>query len=144
MQKVNLTLKGIRADEMSFKLNGVRLPNGGKVGLAPSFSRRVRRAVENDKVCFITLTVKIENTPDAPKPFDLTVTMTGVFESDASSDEEKKAVVVEGTAVLYPYLRSAITNLSTAALAAPIVLPVMNGSLFPEDREKSENDGNFS
>ena len=31
MENVNLILKGIRADEMSFKLNGVRLQNGGKV-----------------------------------------------------------------------------------------------------------------
>ena len=104
--------------------------------LKPTFSRKVRRAVENEKLCFISLTVKIEKTEDSPKPFDLSVTLTGVFESEAKTEEEKKAVVVGGTAVLYPYLRSAVTNLTTAALAAPIVLPVIGGVLFPEDREK--------
>ena len=84
MQNVNLILKGIRADEMSFKLNGVRLQNGGKVSLAPTFSRRVRHAAENDKLFFVSLTVKIENTPEAPKPIDLLVTMTGIFETDAA------------------------------------------------------------
>ena len=134
MQKTDFTLKGIRADEMSFRLNGIR-PQSGKMDLKPTFSRKVRRAVENEKLCFISLTVKIEKTEDAPKPFDLTVTMTGVFESDAKTDEEKKSVIVGGTAVLYPYVRAAVTSLTTAALAAPIVLPVVSGALFPEDRD---------
>ena len=136
MQKTDFTLKGIRADELTFKLNGIRPQNGAKMDLKPTFSRKVRRAVENEKLCFISLTVKIEKTEDSPKPFDLSVTLTGVFESEAKTEEEKKAVVVGGTAVLYPYLRSAVTNLTTAALAAPIVLPVIGGVLVPEDREK--------
>ena len=120
MQNVDFTLKGIRADEMSFKLNAVRPQNGAKMELKPTFSRKVRRAVENEKLCFITLTVKIEKTEDSPKPFD------------------RRAVVVAGTAVLYPYLRAAVTTLTTTALAAPVVLPVVSGPLFPEDREKPE------
>ena len=117
---------------------GVRLQNGGKVSLAPTFSRRVRHAAENDKLFFVSLTVKIENTPEAPKPIDLLVTMTGIFETDAADDDTRKEAVVRATSLLYPYLRSAITNLTTTALAAPIVLPVMNGALFPEDREKAD------
>ena len=139
MQNINLTLKGIRADELSFKLNGVRLPNGGKVSLAPTFSRRVRHAAENEKLFFVSLTVKIENSAEAPKPFDLLVTMTGIFETDASDDETRREAVIRATSLLYPYLRSAITNLTTTALSAPIVLPVMKSTLFPEDREKAEN-----
>ncbi len=138
MQNVDFTLKGIRADEMSFKLNAVRPQNGTKMELKPTFSRKVRRAVENEKLCFITLTVKIEKTEDSPKPFDLNVTFTGVFESNAETEEDRRAVVVAGTAVLYPYLRAAVTTLTTTALAAPVVLPVVSGPLFPEDREKPE------
>ena len=47
MEKTNFTLKGIRADEMSFRLNAVRAQNGTKMELKPTFSRKVRRAVEN-------------------------------------------------------------------------------------------------
>ena len=39
MQNVDFTLKGIRADEMSFKLNAVRPQNGTKMELKPTFSR---------------------------------------------------------------------------------------------------------
>ncbi len=136
MQTIDFTLKGIRADEMSFKLNAVRANNGQKVELKPTFSRKVRRAVENEKLCFVTLNVKIEKTEDSPKPFDLSVTFTGVFESEAQTDAERRALVIAATSVLYPYLRAAVTTLTTSAFAAPIVLPVISGPLFPEDREQ--------
>ena len=140
MEKTNFTLKGIRADEMSFRLNAVRAQNGTKMELKPTFSRKVRRAVENDKLCFVTLTVKIEKSEDSPKPFDLAVTFTGVFESDAQTDEERRSVVIGATQMLYPYLRAAVTTLTTAALAAPVVLPVVSGPLFPEDREPASGE----
>ena len=81
--------------------------------------------------------VKIEKSEDSPKPFDLAVTFTGVFESDAQTDEERRSVVIGATQMLYPYLRAAVTTLTTAALAAPVVLPVVSGPLFPEDREQA-------
>ena len=140
MEKTNSTLKGIRADEMSFRLNAVRAQNGTKMELKPTFSRKVRRAVENEKICFVTLTVKIEKTEDQPKPFDLCVSYTGVFESVASTEAEKRAVVIAGTSLLYPYLRAAVTTLTTAALSSPLVLPVINGPLFPEDREPASGE----
>ena len=133
--KPALKLKGIRVDEMTFRLNAVRAQNGTKMELKPTFSRKVRRAVENDKLFFVTLTVKIERTEDQPKPFDLCVTHTGVFETDASTDAEKRAALIAGTELLYPYLRAAVTTLTTAALSSPIVLPVIGGPLFAEDRE---------
>ena len=136
MQQAAFTLKGIRADEMSFRLNAVR-PQQGKMELKPTFSRKVRRAVENDKLCFVTLTVKIEKSEDSPKPFDLAVTFTDVFESAAQTDEVRRSVVIGATQMLYPYLRAAVTTLTTAALAAPVVLPVVSGPLFPEDREQA-------
>ncbi len=136
MEKIELSLKGIRADEMSFKLNGMRPQSGGKVELKPSFARRVRRAAENEKLFFVTLSVKIESTQESPKPFDLSAVVTGLFEANAQTEEERRSAVVEATSVLYPYLRSAVTSLTAAAFAAPIVLPIVSGPMFPEDKEK--------
>ena len=82
MNKTNIVLKGIRADEMSFKLNNVR-PQEGKLDLKPTFSRKVRRAVENERVSFVTLSVQIASAADSPKPFDLFASVTGIFETDA-------------------------------------------------------------
>ena len=138
MQNVSFSLKGIRADEMRFELNNIRLAKDAKFDLKPSFSRQVRKTVGNEKLYFVTLAVKIEHSEESPKPFNLSVRLTGMFETGAETEEERKAFTVEATATLYPYLRAAVTNLTTAAFAAPLMLPVVNGPLFPEDREEEE------
>ena len=144
MQKVNFTLRGIRAEEMRYALTNVRVSKDTRFDLNPAFSRQVRRTVGNEKLFFVTLAVKIENSEESPKPFDLSVRLTGIFETPADSEEERKAFTVQATEVLYPYLRAAVTNLTTAAYAAPLVLPVVNGALFPEDREGAEEDSGYT
>lgn len=144
MQKVNFSLRGIRADEMRFALTNVRAGKDARFELKPSFSRQVRRVVDNEKMFFVTLAVKIENTEESPKPFDLEVRLTGIFETDAASDDARKAFTVQATETLFPYLRAAVTNLTSAAFAAPLMLPVVNGPLFPEDRELSAEDGKYA
>ena len=49
--------------------------------------------------------------------------------------EEETAFVIEATSQLYPYLRSAVTNLTAQAYITPLNLPVINGPIFPEDRD---------
>lgn len=144
MQKVNLTLRGIRAEEMRFALTNVRVGRDTKFELKPSFSRQVRKVVENEKMFFVSLSVKIENTEESPKPFDLTVRLTGIFETEAATDEERKAFTVRATEILYPYLRTAVTSLTSAAFAAPLMLPVVNGPLFPEDREDASENSKYT
>lgn len=144
MQKVNLTLRGIRAEEMRFALTNVRVGRDTKFELKPSFSRQVRKVVENEKMFFVSLSVKIKNTEESPKPFDLTVRLTGIFETEAATDEERKAFTVRATEILYPYLRTAVTSLTSAAFAAPLMLPVVNGPLFPEDREDASESSKYT
>lgn len=138
MQKPAFSLKGIRADEMRFALSGARITKDMKFDLKPSFSRQVRKTVGNEKMFFVSLEVKIESSEESPKPFDLNVKLTGVFETDAETDAERKAFTIAATETLYPYLRSAVTNLTTAAFAAPLILPVVNGAIFPEDRDDAQ------
>ena len=133
----NLKLIGIRADELVFKLNNMR-PAAEKTQIQPTFSRQVRHAVENRSRMFVTLTVKIESTAERPTPFDVRVTMTGVFDALAPEDgQPPREAVVAATALLYPYLRAAVTTLTTTAMSVPIVLPVVSGTLFPEDAAAS-------
>lgn len=138
MEDISLNLRGIRAEGLSFKQNNVKIPKDAKLDLKPSFSRRVRKTPDNEKLHFVTLEVKIESSESAPKPFDLKVCLTGVFEADVASDFDRRAFNVQAVAILYPYLRAAVTNLTGAAFVAPLVLPVVGGALFPEDREPPE------
>lgn len=133
--------KGVTAEELSFSLNRVRLNAQDKLDIKPQFSRQVRKLNNNDKVNFVALSVKIESTEEEPKPFNIHVTLMGVFEvEDVAGDADERAFVIEATRLLYPYLRTAVTNLTASAYIAPLNLPVIKGPLFAEDRERLEFD----
>lgn len=48
MEDISLNLRGIRAEELSFKQNNVKIPKDAKLDLKPSFSRRVRKTPDNE------------------------------------------------------------------------------------------------
>ena len=132
---MKIDFKGITAEELSFKLNRVKLNPEDKLDIKPQFSRQVRKVNGNDKLNFIALSVKIESTEAEPKPFDISVTRVGVFEAEVANENEERKFVIEGTKLVYPYLRSAVTNLTANAYIAPLNLPVIAGPIFPEDRD---------
>lgn len=128
--------KGITAEEFNFKLNRVRINPEERLDIKPQFSRQVRKVNGNDKLNFVALSVKIESTEQEPKPFDIFVTLVGVFEVDEVNNEtEERKFVIEATKIVYPYLRAAVTNLTASAFIAPLNLPVISGPIFPEDRD---------
>ena len=127
--------KGVTAEELSFKLNHVKLEPDTRLDIKPQFSRQVRKVTGNEKVNFIVLSVRIVSTEQEPKPFDINVTLVGIFEVEVANENEERAFVIEGTKLLYPYLRSAVTNLTANAYIAPLNLPVITGPIFPEDRD---------
>ena len=127
--------KGITAEELSFKLNHVKLEPDTKLDIMPQFSRQVRKVNGNEKVNFIVLSVKIASTEAEPKPFDINVTLVGIFEVETANESEERSFVIEGTKLIYPYLRAAVTNLTASAYIAPLNLPVITGPIFPEDRD---------
>lgn len=130
-----MDFKGINAEELSFKLNRVKLAPDSKLDIKPQFSRQVRKVNGNEKLNFISLSVKIESTEAEPKPFDILVTLVGAFEFDVKDTNEERRCVIEATKIIYPYLRSAVTNLTASAFIAPLNLPVIQGAIFPEDKD---------
>lgn len=128
--------KGVTAEELSFKLNRVRLNPQDKLDIKPQFSRQVRKVSNNEKLNFVALSVKIESTEAEPKPFNINVTVVGIFEVTEMAPAEERNFVIEATKAIYPYLRSAVTNLTANAYIAPLNLPVIDGPLFPEDKEQ--------
>ena len=54
---------------------------------------------------------------------------------EVANESEERSFVIEATKLIYPYLRSAVTNLTASAYIAPLNLPVITGPIFPEDRD---------
>ncbi|MDE5765986.1 MAG: protein-export chaperone SecB [Clostridia bacterium] len=129
--------KGITTEELSYKLNRVQIAPNQRLDIKPQFARQVRKPNDNKKLMFISLAVKIESTEKEPKPFNLDVTIVGVFEleKDNYTAQEERSFVIEATQLLYPYLRSTVSNLTANAFITPLNLPVITGPIFPEDRD---------
>lgn len=128
--------KGITTEQLSFKLNRVKLDPQQRLDIKPQFSRQVRKANENNKLIFVNLAVRIQSTETEPKPFDIDVSIVGVYElAEEVNAQQERDFVIEATGMLYPYLRSAVTNLTAQAYISPLNLPIITGPIFPEDRD---------
>lgn len=134
---MKINFRGVGAEELSFKMNRVKLEPNSRLDIKPQFSRQVRKVKDNPKLNFIALSIKIESTEVEPKPFDIHITLVGTFEVEdmVAGSEQEREFVIEGTKMLFPYLRAAVTNLTASAYIAPLNLPVINGPIFPEDRD---------
>lgn len=128
--------KGITTEELSYKLNRVRIDPQQKLDIRPQFARQVRKANDNPKLNFVALSVKVESTEAEPKPFNINVGIVGIFElEEIPTPQQEREFVIEVTSMLYPYLRTMVTNLTAQAFIAPLNLPLITGPLFPEDRD---------
>lgn len=134
---MNYEMRGVSIEELSYKINRVQISPNQRLDVKPQFARQVRKVNEDKKISLISLSVKIESTEAEPKPFDLTVSVVGVcaVEKDDYTADEERNFVIDATKQLYPYLRSAVTNLTAQAYVMPLVLPVINGPMFPDDRD---------
>lgn len=134
---MKINFRGVGAEELSFRMNRVKLEPNSRLDIKPQFSRQVRKVKDNPKLNFIALSIKIESTEAEPKPFDIHITLVGTFEVEdmVAGSEQEREFVIEGTKMLFPYLRAAVTNLTASAYIAPLNLPVINGPIFPEDRD---------
>jgi len=128
-------LRGITAEELTYTINRVKMNPNQKFEIKPQFSRTIRRVQENDKLYFVSLEVKVESSETEPKPFNLKVRLVGIFEAeDVVTDEDKQVLAISTTEIVYPYLRNAVSALTSNAFINPLMLPVIPaGTLFPED-----------
>ncbi|MBR5094483.1 MAG: protein-export chaperone SecB [Oscillospiraceae bacterium] len=97
----------------------------GEFTVSPRFSRYVW--IDEGNRGFSRLRIEIKNTEEQPFPFDLTVDITGAFSMDSVPKEAYEEFLNNhAIRILLPYARTMVTNLTTAAMAAPIVLPLMD------------------
>lgn len=133
---IEYVMKGISADELSFKVTPMNGQREGKLALHPQFSRGVRQAKENPAIHLVMLECKIEGTEKEPLPYRVLVRFVGVFEvKNMNTEEDKRIFILNATETIFPYLRAALASLTADALAMPLQLPAVSGAtIFPEDR----------
>ena len=112
------------ADEVYVKLN----PDVTQVSDGIEY-KLSKTALKNSSTnCSLRLVFQITNTSENPTPFDIRIALVGVFSftKELPEDVMEGFLSLQAVQMLFPYLRSVISNVMTSALIPPIILPVMN------------------
>ena len=126
---------GMHCEDMRFRLNVVKAEPQTKFEIKPEFNRQVKKIKEMPKRRIVEMTVKMIGTETDPKPFDLAIRLIANFELEEEIwlAEDEREFITAATRATFPYLRSAITGLTAAAMINPLILPPIDGgTLFPE------------
>lgn len=120
-------------NELSIKKNNIK---PGNFKLTPMLTRKVGKIKEN--VYFTALILIIKNDAEHPFPVDISVDFRGIFQfTDIDNEADIQAFLkLEAVKIMYPYLRTMITSLTTTAMMPPIVLPVIDiNNLFRDNQD---------
>ena len=130
-----LTLENYVVKNMAFKLNASFQSQGDEIELHPEFKRIIHK-IDADTAA-IDLIFRITEASDAP--FMMDICIEGVFSlPDWDKEESRDLMISNTTAILFPYLRSLITMITTNANIPPYTLPVMNiNELFAKAETKN-------
>ncbi len=109
---------------------------GNAFSLAPKIQRETGK-ISSDTY-FTQLNLAIKSSDADPFPINLAVSIRANFIFEEISDEKEinSYLRKQGVHILFPYLRTLVTSISTTAMLPPIVLPIIDAfTFFPEDQE---------
>lgn len=93
----------------------------------------------NEKVYFSELSFEIGDIDNNKMPLDLSVIIIGQFEFEnvGTEDEVNGFLSKQAVHILYPYLRSVVSGLTSLAMLPPILIPIVDAhTLFSPKNDK--------
>lgn len=130
MKECQLSLLKYEVDKMEFDLNPhYRRDPEQKITIEPKLGVKILEAENEKEIKRVTVSCFIFE--DAQKnnfPFSCSAQVSGTFRVNNISDEKKAEhlLVYNATAVILPYLRSVISNLTCLAEVQPVRIPIIN------------------
>ena len=133
----------IKVMKMMFVTDKVELVNNhlppGQFKIEHQLRRNTGRL--NEKMFFTQLALEIKDKEGQKTPVTMTVVIKALFEFDhpENTEEITEFLKIQGVNILYPYLRSMVTNLALNAMMPPIILPIIDASeLFKANQDISQ------
>ncbi len=119
-------------EEISIKNND--LP-AGQFQVDPVLSKKVEKL--DDTHYAVRLLLELKNTEEKPFPIELTVRLTGIAETSNVPEQALDDFLnVQAVQIMFPYIRTMVTSLTSAALMQPLILPFVDvRQLFQETTE---------
>ena len=106
----------------------------GKFGFKPEIFASFSKHADNEWET--SFNVRVINKEDVPFPFDMNIVVSLItrFNGEIPPKDELVSYLKFGSLnILYPYVRSVVTNVSTAAMVAPLILPVADVREFSKN-----------
>lgn len=133
---MQVSVKNIQiiTNEASF-INNL-LPDGN-FEIRPNITRRIEKLKDAENRYALEMQVTIKNEPENKFPFDLKVRITGIFDFDGDNEKEiNDFLKLQGVQMVFPYLRTMVSNLTSTVLMPSIMLPIINPLDFiDEDKQ---------
>ena len=135
VEKSFIQINPVVFDELSFKRLGIKTEDS-KIHL------EINQTVKKNDESHYTLTIFVKATKE--KEFIATVKIRG--ECSVNKNDPSKDILVQENAfsILFPYVRSELTLLTSQPETDPIVLPVMNVQAMMERAKQKENNKDSS
>lgn len=124
--------------KMTIKTNEINLTNNnlpdGNFQVKPYITRRFGKVQEKEDEYSVEMQVVFKDEQDNRFPINLTVRITGLFEIEGADTQEiNNFLKIQGVQLVFPYLRSMVSNITSSALFPSIMLPIINPLDFKDE-----------
>ncbi len=136
----SMAVREVALDSVTFQVNHAYTDEPGKEGFAYKI-KRTSRYDEEGHTLIVSLGVETprkEESPDYPFYFDIVIQGAFVFTEPISEELQKQFETVNCPAILFPYLREALADLTRRGGFPPLHLPVTNFVKLAKTEEKPE------
>jgi preprotein translocase subunit SecB len=139
-KEVIMKFMNYKVEKISYILNEAYDPEKPSVGF-PNIAINIANSEENKNKFNIILGVKysLENN----LPYLVEIVIRGFFETNSklTSEEEKLQIILSnGSAIMYPYMRALITDITSKSDFSPIILPTINFYDYVSEVYKEKDD----
>ena len=116
----------IKTEEILIKNNNLESEQES-FDINPEISRDIRFINENQTVGQTRLIFSITNSMEKTFPVDLKIVLVGTFILEKISlDDRENFLKYQAVQILFPYLRTMLSNITSSAFMSPILLPVID------------------
>ena len=126
-----------KINSVTFVVNEASIKNNnlpvGNFKLNPQIQKKIGKANSPENAYIVEVRAEIHNTPDNPFPIDLIASLSGIFNIEGDNEEEiNNFLQIQGFQIVFPYLRSLVSNMTANAMMPPIFLPIVFANQFEE------------
>ncbi len=135
----DLKLIGYRVEKLHFALNeNFDASSKQKVRVQPNFHRDVHKIDASKYAVRLTVAISEEH-QESDVPFFAEVRIAAKFKFENWEEADRHSIAVNnGTAILFPYLRTLLSNITMNGNVPPYTLPVMNVNNLFKEKEKDK------